>query len=383
MAYLNLVRFVLKQVFLYNHRFQEVDLSEENFSIIVRMPNWLGDIVMATPVLEDLRKAFPKAEITAMCRRPGCAILEEDPHIDELFCFDKCGAFARREERRNCVQKLVKGGYDIGILLTNSFSSAWLFWQGKVAERIGYSDHFRRLFLSKSLRSKGKEQHQVITYKELLQPLGIPLSNTKTQLYVKQSEMEQAREVLQSYRIPPDAVILGVNPGASYGSAKCWLPSRFELVAKRLLEEDPSLYILFFGDSATSPLIKEICSNLPSRAINLAGLTSIRELMAMISLCHGFLTNDSGPMHIASAFGIPLVALFGSTDELVTGPYNGGKVIRKNVECSPCFQRTCPLDFRCMKGIHVNEVYEEVKKALSHRKNHEKMDKSISSESFG
>jgi heptosyltransferase-2 len=111
-------------------------------------------------------------------------------------------------------------------------------------------------------------------------------------------------------------------------------------------------------------MIKEICKNLPERAVNLAGLTSIRELMALISVCTAFLTNDSGPMHLAAAMNIPLVALFGSTDEIVTGPYMHGEVIHKHVSCSPCFQRVCPIDFRCMKNIEVREVATAIKKAL-------------------
>ena len=99
-------------------------------NIIVRMPNWIGDLVMATPILSDLRKAFPKARITAMCRSPICE-LKEDPEIDELFCFSKTSGFNRREERRDIVEKLRKGSYDLGILLTHSFSSAWWFWLGK------------------------------------------------------------------------------------------------------------------------------------------------------------------------------------------------------------------------------------------------------------
>lgn len=339
-------------------------------SIIVRMPNWIGDLVMATPVLSQLRKTFPKAEITAMCRRPICQILEKDPNIDELFCFAKCGVFSRREERRNIVQKLVKGNYDLGVLLPNSFSSAWLFWQGKVRKRIGYSGHFRRLLLTDPIAfpKERKQQHLVQTYQMLLRLLGVEIAGEPPRVYVEKKEREEARQMLQSYGMPKDAKILGINPGAAYGSAKCWLPERFELVACRLLQDDPDLHIIFFGDKSSSAMVKEICKDLPDRVINLAGLTSLRELMALISLCKAFLTNDSGPMHLASALGIPLVALFGSTDEVVTGPYEGGRVIHKHVECSPCFKRTCPIDFRCMKGIHVEEVYEEVKKALAKEK---------------
>ena len=101
------------------------------------MPNWIGDLVMATPILSDLRKAYPKARITAMCRSPICELLKEDPEIDELFCFSKASGFGRRGERRSIIEKLRKGNYDLGVLLTHSFSSAWWFWLGKVQNRLG------------------------------------------------------------------------------------------------------------------------------------------------------------------------------------------------------------------------------------------------------
>jgi heptosyltransferase-2 len=104
---------------------------------------------------------------------------------------------------------------------------------------------------------------------------------------------------------------------------------------------------------------------LPSdRVIDLAGQTTLRELIALIQTCHLFLTNDSGPMHIASALGIPLIALFGSTSDIATGPYNGGRVIHKHVPCSPCYRRECPIDFRCMTRIEVPEVYQEIQHLL-------------------
>jgi heptosyltransferase II len=335
------------------------ELSPKN--IIVRMPNWIGDLVMATPVLTDLRKAYPEARLTAMCRTPLCDLLYEDPEIDELFCFSKVSGFGRHNEKRNIIEKLRKGKYDLGILLTHSFSSAWWFWQGSVANRVGYECNGRRLLLTYSipLHERIQNQHLVITYKTLLLPLGIPLSDTSPRLFLKEKEIEDARELLQQHGISKEQLIVGINPGATYGSAKCWLPERFREVTQRLLRE-PNVSIVYFGDGATAQLVKEICHGLSPKVVNLAGLTSLRELACLISLCDVLLTNDSGPMHIADAVGTPIIALFGSTNEIVTGPYRHGKVIHKHVECSPCYQRTCPIDFRCMRRIEAEEVYQEI-----------------------
>lgn len=333
--------------------------------IIVRMPNWIGDLVMATPILTDLRKAFPEAEITAMCRSPLEELLCEDPEIDELFSFSKNNKFGRRSEKRNIIEKLRRGNYDLGILLTHSLSSAWWFWQGHVKNRLGYDGRGRRLLLTQPvpMPENSDKQHLVITYKTLLEPLGIPLSSTAPRLFIKEKEVEEARLLLQQYGIPKGATLVGINPGAAYGSAKCWLPERFSAVTHRLLE-DQNLYVLYFGDQASASLVKEICKGMPKRVVNLSGLTSVRELVSLISLCDVLLTNDSGPMHIADALGTPVVALFGSTNELVTGPYRNGKVIHKHVSCSPCFQRTCPIDFRCMKQIEADEVCAEILQIL-------------------
>ena len=342
------------------------DLEPKN--IIVRMPNWIGDLVMATPILADLKRAYPNARLTAMCRYPICELLKEDPAIDELFCFSKTSSFSRRVERRNIIEKLRKGKYDLGILLTHSFSSAWWFWLGRVQNRLGYESKGRRLLLTHSLPfpENIQGQHLVITYKTLLQPLGVPISDTPPRLYLNSKELADARTLLRQRGIPDGKIVIGINPGATYGSAKCWLPERFREVTERLLK-DPQLYIVYFGDQATSSLVKEICSGLPPRVVNLAGATSLRELASIIGNCDVVLTNDSGPMHVADALEVPLVALFGSTSDVVTGPYRGGAVIHKHVECSPCYQRTCPIDFRCMKRIESEEVYQAIIKILSRK----------------
>ena len=338
--------------------------------IIVRMPNWVGDLVMATPLLSDLRKHFPRAEITAMCRGLVGELLEKDQDIDELYHFTKHSeSFQRRIQRRNVIEKLNKGAYDLGILFTNSFSSAWLFWQGKVKVRLGYDCHWRRFLLNAPVTAaKDKSvRHHVITYKKLLEPLGITVSDTKPRLFLSKEEIDESKEILYQRGYQRGKTLIGMNPGAAYGSAKCWLPQRFREACRRLVE-DVDTYVVFFGDAKVATLVKNICNGLCPRVINLAGIISLRELASIIHDCDVLLTNDSGPMHIASALGTPLVALFGATDEKQTGPYNQGRVINKNVECSPCFKRVCPIDFKCMKEISVDEVLDLVKEQI-HEKN--------------
>lgn len=336
-------------------------------NIVVRMPNWLGDVVMATPVLADLRTRYPEAKITAMCQSNVAQLLTHDPHIDELFSFQRISGWIPHLHHGEVLKALRHAKYDLGILLTNSFSSAWWFWRGNVKRRIGFEGNGRSWLLSKAvpIPEQVESQHLVITYKMLLQPLGIPLSDTEPSLYVTSDEQSAAQDLLKRCGIiKKKQTVIGINPGAAFGSAKCWLPERFRALTERLLEENPDLCVLYFGDKAGTSLVNDICKDMPERVINLAGKTSIRELLALIKECSVFLTNDSGPMHIAAALKIPLVALFGSTSDVKTGPYGNGKVIHKHVECSPCYKRVCPIDFRCMKRIEVDEVYDELKQRM-------------------
>ena len=172
--------------------------------IIVRMPNWIGDLVMATPVLTDLRKAFPDTEITAMCRAPLCDLLKQDARIDELFCFSRLDSgFSRRQEQRDIIGKLRAGNYDLGILLTNSFSSAWWFWQGNVRRRLGYRGRFRSALLTEGVAMPQEKSHQVLFYQFLLKPLGITPSQSAPKLYVSDPEIAEAKEILvqRGYRL--------------------------------------------------------------------------------------------------------------------------------------------------------------------------------------
>ncbi|MDR3624500.1 MAG: lipopolysaccharide heptosyltransferase II [Chlamydiales bacterium] len=338
-------------------------------NIIVRMPNWLGDAVMATPILEDLRRHFPGAFITAMLQENIAPLLQKDPNINELFAFSKPSGFLRRIGQRQIVDKLQRGHYDLGVLLTNSFSSAWWFWRGNIKVRIGYANDWRSFLLTHVCKpSRDSEDiHLVDRYKGLYSCLDLQHTATIPRLYLSKAETDMAKNTLTRQGFKKGMVLVGINPGAAFGPAKCWPAERYRMIAKQLLE-DESVFVVFFGDSKSLDLIKSISAGLPKRVCNLAGLTSLRELMALIGECSIFLTNDSGPMHIAAALQTPLLALFGSTNEKATGPYGFGKVIHKHVECSPCYLRTCPIDFRCMNRIEVDEVYKNLQEMIARAK---------------
>lgn len=345
-------------------------MEGEFHSIIVRMPNWIGNLVMATPVLEDLRTTFPNAEITAMCLSHIAPLLEHDSTIDKLFHFSKSKKFFRRIDERNIVEKLKKGQYDVGILLTNSFSSAWRFWRGDVHNKIGFKTQCRSMFLDKPLPlpKNRARQHLVVTYKTLLTPLGIPISSIAPHLSVLKEEIQDAWKFVKRFGVTTKNKIIGISPGADYGPAKCYLPERFREVAQRLIKAHPACVILFFGKISQKDLIGKICTNLPYRVINLAGQTNLRELMALIKICSVVLTNDSGPMHIADSLKTPLLALFGPTDPVISSPYRQNRsIIQKEIVCAPCFQRECPTDSSCMTQITVEEVVDALLEKITQR----------------
>lgn len=340
-----------------------IDFKPKN--IIIRMPNWLGDCVMATPILADLHTHWPDAKITAMCQEPVAALLEQDPHIHSIFHLKQRTQLFGKDIHDRVLLPLRKGSYDLGILLTNSFSSALSFYRGHVRHRVGFSTHARSFLLNYPIPfpEHRDSQHLTLTYKALLEPFGIPISNTLPKLYLTEEERKQAALFLANLGIQKKDFIIGINPGAAFGSAKCWLPDRFKELTRQLLKLK-RMKVIFFGDRAGAHLVNEICSEFSEGVINLAGKTTLRELPVLIEACNLFLTNDSGPMHVASSLNVPLIALFGSTNEITTGPYRGEKVIHKHVPCSPCYRRTCPIDFRCMTQITVEEVYSEIQKLI-------------------
>lgn len=350
--------------------------KQEPKNIIVRMPSWLGDLVMATPILHDLRNRYPTARITAMCQTNTAPLLQHNPNIDEIYSYSKPTGWIPRWHHTTVIKALQLGKYDLGVILAHSFSARWWFWRGQVANRLGFrgtfSDWmiFSNILLNRTVPfpSNKESQHLVQTYKSLLEPLGIPISDSSPMLYLSPAELESAHQLLNSFGFSPEKnIIVGINPGAAYGSAKCWEPDRFRGVTERLLQ-DPRVAILYFGDNNGASLVNEICHGIGDKVINLAGKTTIRELMALIKLCSVFLTNDSGPMHITAALKVPLVALFGSTSDVKTGPYGSGIVINKHVQCAPCYKRICPIDFRCMKRIEVEEVYQALLKQIGKNK---------------
>ncbi|MFC1549349.1 lipopolysaccharide heptosyltransferase II [Nitrospirota bacterium] len=337
---------------------------------LIRGVNWVGDAVMTMPAIRAIKRAYHSSEVSLLVKPWVAPLFQKDPFIDKTIQYEDShsGIMGKFQLAR----VLREESFQRAILLQNALDAAVTAWLARIPERIGYARDGRGILLTHSLPHTGEDRnmHHIDYYLKLLESVGIPSAGTDTWIYLSLEERLQSRERLSSLKRP----ILGINPGASYGSAKQWLPERFTEVARRTIKELGGSVVVFGGPGEID-IASDIAKPLrehenAGRVMGLAGKTSLRELMALMSECDVVLSNDSGPMHIADALAVPLVAIFGSTSPELTGPRKpSSHVIRASVDCSPCFKRKCPdKGLTCMETIETNEVFEIIRKSLLSQK---------------
>lgn len=345
--------------------------------ILVRGVNWLGDAVMTTPALLRLREHFPKAHITIFCPDKLRELWTHHPAINEIITFE---GNARAWVTGRVLQT---GQFDLALVLPNSPRSAMEVFFGKIPQRIGYARPWRNFFLTQTVATRADAikmhkrteaeikgliarplvshatypaaAHQIHEYLHLVAALGANPETLAPKLVVTTEEVEVAKKKfgLEALSRP----VFGLNPGAEYGPAKRWPAEKFAAAAIEIQKKTNCLWLIFGGknDIETATLIGKDIEHK-----NLAGRTSLRELMALLKLSRVLLTNDTGPMHVAAALGTPVVVPFGSTSPELTGPVSANglnhQIIKSDAPCSPCFLRECPIDFRCLNGISSDRV---------------------------
>lgn len=332
----------------------------ENRRLFIRSTNWIGDAVMSIPALREIRRIHPGWRITLFAKDWVAGIYRGQGMVDEILAFPSGSSSLRwtRELRRR--------SFDRCILLQNAFEAALLAVLSRIPERFGYAVDGRGLLLTGRARPRIRQlgRHQVYYYLDLLHQTGLTeidyLGDSTFRPDITMTPTHEGRQGLdrlrQDLEIPPDARLIGLNPGAYFGPAKRWPTRRYAALADRLIDELGAT-VLIFGSKSEIPLAEEIQAYMQRRALSLAGKTDLLTLIALIDETELFITNDSGPMHLAAALGVPQIALFGSTDEIATGPFSEeARVIHKHVECSPCLRRECPIDLRCFTRIEVDEV---------------------------
>jgi heptosyltransferase II len=330
-------------------------------NILVRSPNWVGDALLTTPAIHCMKNQFPDSQITVLGRPWVTPVFEANPDVDRIIIYQKPGIHEGVGGQWKLAQELKRTGFDVVIHFPHSFESAWISFLSRIPIRIGYATEGRGFLLSDSsqVTPERKKEHQVPFFFHLLEPLGIrdipsPGKNP-LELQVSDRSLQQADARLHSLGISPSDFLVGLAPGAVFGSAKCWPFERFELLSERLNKEEQAKVILLGTEADTlSGAVKKT-----THGYNLLGKTPLSEALALIQRCRVMVCNDSGLMHAASALNIPLVALFGSTDLHRTGPWGGiSRVINKDFPCSPCLKKVCPETRTCMEAITVDEVWE-------------------------
>ena len=338
---------------------------------MVRATNWVGDAVMSVPALQALRVKFPDARISILARPWVASLYGREPFCDELIPYEAPRGWRGLREKWAMAAELRRRNFDCAILFQNAFEAAALVSAAGIPVRIGYSRDARAWLLTHPIPvpKRGETpRHQRFYYLELLKRAGVvdtyPLDDS-IRLTGSETAARDGRKWFQ--RAGFTGPVIGVSPGAAYGGAKRWFPERFAEAAIQLAVEHGAA-VAIFGSPEEATIGETICGAVAEaglRCINFAGRTSLQEFIDMAAACDLFLTNDSGPMHVASALGVPTVAIFGATDEIATGPTGPhSRVVRVAVECSPCLLRECPIDHRCMSGVSAGHVVEAARELV-------------------
>lgn len=333
--------------------------------IIIRVPNWIGDVVLCTPALHLLRKSFPSASITALAREWVAPALEANSDIDRIIIMGEKRSYS------GLIRKIAADKFKTGIVLPNSFSSALLFRLARIPRIVGYSTDGRSLLLTQRIKraTNFKKEHQVFYYLQLMEKYlsmagatSVKPDIVKLIWNITEEEKAQADKLLEN-NVSPQKKLIGINPGAAYGPAKRWFPERFAEVGDELAQK---YEIVIFGSSYEKEIATSIAKLMRFKPLNLAGKTTLRQLAALISRCSLFITNDTGAMHIAAALGTPIVAIFGPTDPQRTAPWGDGHiVVQKKIMCSPCMKKKCPKrHHKCMEGVETQEVLRAIEQQL-------------------
>jgi len=331
--------------------------------IMVRTTNWVGDTVMSLPALEALRARFPRAEIVLVSKPWLSEIYWHHPAVNRQIIYKPNSEHRGARGFGRLVQELRAENFDAAILLQNAFQAALMARMARIPVRIGYARDGRGFLLSDAVAPVPPTVygHQVYYYLQLLFRAGLtakPPSDARLRVYLADEEIAWGVKKLEALGLGGPRLLVGLTPGAAFGPAKRWMPDRFAGLGDRLIGA-LNADVLIFGSRAERPLAEEIARSMKHTPVVVAGETTLRELLALMAQCHLIVTNDSGPMHLAAALGVPLVAIFGSTDERATGPLGARvRIVKHRVPCSPCGLRECPIDFRCLRDITVEEVFQ-------------------------
>ena len=325
--------------------------------ILVREVNWVGDAILTLPALEALDRRFPSAEIVVSGRPWVLGIFRGQPSVDRLLAFDSAERHRGLRGRWRLAGEIRQERFDLAVVFPNSMDAALVPWLAAIPRRVGYPTDGRGLLLTHPVKETPRptERHQVFRYLGLARALGGEADGVP-RLHVTADAVMEADRLLAGHGVPPDAVCIAVNPGSVYGSAKRWPADRFALVADHLARQWKAR-VLLVGSARETGVLDAVARVMKEPSISLGGRTSIAVLPGLLRRARLLLTNDTGAMHVAAAVGTPVLAVFGPTDAVATGPLGPrAAIVETSVPCSPCLLRECPIDHRCVQGVTVGQV---------------------------
>jgi heptosyltransferase-2 len=333
--------------------------------ILVMRYRFIGDTVLTVPFLRNLREACPQAQIDLMIEPFSGSVIEGCPYVDNVIPFElrTIHTYSRQSDRGKASAyvhywKIIRRGrYDAAFVLKRSVSSALLPWAARVPRRIGFATEGRGFLLTDRVPYR-QDQHEVENFLDCLRRLDIPVRSTHLELWPKQEDLARAEALFAGEGWTRRDVKIVIHSAASL-PAKQWPLARFAEVMKKLSRRYPVRFV-YTGAAGDSGLYEEIERGGPFGGLNLCGRMSLRENIAVYRACDLFFGVDSGPMHMAAAAGISVVALFGPTDERKWGPWGSGhRVLSKQLTCHPCKPHKCSNN-ECMERITAEEAFEAV-----------------------
>lgn len=339
------------------------------FNILVRSPNWLGDACMAAPTIRAIKAGRPDLRLTILSPAKLAPLWHELPEVDAVIEIPtNASPWKVARLIRSSAPKSSPIAYDVALLLPNSVRSALEVWLAGIPRRLGRETHRGGRLLNQRMSLKRQlypTMHQADELLATVRRLGAP---DPQQLPPR--TLSTSRGTTTSPATTEGPIRIGLCPGAEYGPAKRWPTQRYRMVMERISREHDVTWVIV-GTAKEATLGDDLARNFPGKVENLCGKTTLPELIQQLKYFRLLLTNDTGTMHLADLLGVPVVAIFGSTEPALTGPghLGGGisqshRVLRRKVECSPCFLRECPIDFRCMNEITPEMVTEAVTKTL-------------------
>ncbi len=343
--------------------------------ILIRGTNWLGDAVMTTPAMERLRASFPNAHIALLANPLTAELFQDSTLVNEVIEY-------RRSEGGvkaffDAVRQIRKRRFDVALLFQNAFEAALLARLGGAKQRIGFAEQGRNLLLTHKLvrGEQHRNRHQVEDYLDIVAEcervrLGANFKPTVEKplptLQATQAQRQAAKNMLLQFGITERHVLVALNTGATNSRAKCWPPIHFAELADRLNEELNAQIVLIGAAAELDYAERVVFRTKRTGIVNLAGKTSMTELIGLLAECDLLVSNDTGPAHLAAALGTATLTIFGPTNEFETSPTGcRAELIRAdNIECARCMLRDCPIDHRCMTRISVSDVLVRASKLL-------------------